>query len=162
MHLREATPINLPRLTELYTTSLTNDLFFNYKHPYRRQYPVDIQFLSQLMLKRYLYDKTTIVVAVMEEQDIAISDRGSQEEDVNRVLAKLEARSISHQHKRCDIDFARLAALEASLKVDHVQCFDILDWWYLSRLAVDSQFKDRGAETLLVQMGTLEADAESP
>ena len=30
------------------------------------------------MLKRYLYDKeTTIVVAVMEEQDIAVSDRGS-------------------------------------------------------------------------------------
>ena len=77
------------------------------------------------------------------------------------ILAKLEAWSISHQHKRCVIDCARLAALEASLKVDHVQCFDILDWWYLSRLVVDSQCKDRGAETLLVQWGTLKADAES-
>ena len=77
------------------------------------------------------------------------------------ILAKFEAWFISHQHKRCVIDCARLAALEASLTVDHVQCFDILDWWYLSRLVVDSQCKDRGAETLLVQWGTLKADAES-
>ena len=78
MYLREATLVNLPRLTKLYTISLTNDLFFKYKHPYRRQNSADVQYFSQLMLKRHSYDKkTTTMVTGMEKRDIAISCRGS-------------------------------------------------------------------------------------
>ena len=78
MYLREAIPIDLPRLTGLYITHLTSDKILDYLYPHRQQYLADNAFFSLLMLKKHLYSKkTTVMVAIIEEQDLAISERGT-------------------------------------------------------------------------------------
>ena len=64
IRLRPATTRDLHRVTEITTTSLIDDLTYDYMWPKRKQYPEDNFFWWQLKLERHLYDKRSVFLVV--------------------------------------------------------------------------------------------------
>ncbi|KAF1990071.1 hypothetical protein K402DRAFT_371027 [Aulographum hederae CBS 113979] len=64
MHIRPATARDIPRLTDITTTSLVDDKTYDYMWPHRHEYPEDNVFWWQLKIERHLYDKKAVFLVV--------------------------------------------------------------------------------------------------
>ena len=78
--VRQASPVDLTRITEICLAGLPDDPTFDYLWRYRSQYPEDNRFFWQQRLKAHLFEaKKVLLVAVVKESVNVLQSKGSDE-----------------------------------------------------------------------------------
>lgn len=78
--VRFATLLDIPRVTEIYTSALSEDEVFDYICRYRNSYHDEHVFYYSQKLKGLLFDThTAVMVAESQQQRLAVDDQSSKE-----------------------------------------------------------------------------------
>lgn len=76
MRIRSAKAVDLSVMADICRDAFMDDRFFNWMHPYRREYPEDFRAYFLHSLKKYYYGGTSnIMVAETDESDVDWSGR---------------------------------------------------------------------------------------
>jgi GNAT superfamily N-acetyltransferase len=174
MHLRLAKPSDEPVIVDICARAfLEEDLFGRVIHPYRAQYPNDVQiFWHDWVRNDWANPRNKIIIAVTtaesgEHEKIigaAIWQRQGDDPGAQKIITEWTDPgtfpALLSTHNRALNPSKKTILVDSAPYTKHYWAGSCATNWYLSLCCVDPDFKGRGAGRLLVRWGLDHAEEE--
>ncbi|KAI1528703.1 Acetyltransf-1 domain containing protein [Pyrenophora tritici-repentis] len=177
MHLRPAKPSDEPFIVAIYARAFQEeDLFARVIHPYRAQYPNDVEiFWHEWVRSAWTNPRNKIVVAVTptasggDQQDkvvgAAIWQRQGDDAGAQNIISECTDTNphfpaLPSTHNRALDPSKKTILEEAAPYIKHYWAGSRATNWYLDLCCVDPDLHGRGAGRLLVRWGLDRAEKE--
>jgi GNAT superfamily N-acetyltransferase len=173
MRLRPAKPSDEPAIVEICARAfMEEDLFGRVIHPYRAQYPNDVQiFWHEWVRNDWANPRNNIIVAVTtteaEQEKVigaAIWQRQGEDPGAQKVIAGWTDPgtfpALLSTHNRALDPSKKTILVEAAPYTKHYWAGSSATNWYLALCCVDPDVQGRGAGRVLVRWGLNRAEEE--
>ena len=172
MHIRLAQPSDEPAIVDIFTRAFFDeDLFGRVIHPYRAQYPEDVQvFWHEVVRSDWLNPRNRIVVAVITDDTqqekvigAAIWQRQGDDAPAHKLISEWsdpgQWPALPSTRNRA-LDPSKKTILQESVPYTKHYWADHAANWYLNFCCVDPDVAGRGAGRLLVRWALVRAEKE--